>query len=193
MTMDYLDYLADYDYDALPPAVRAAIDRTTYDERRELALLMKAPDEALPDRLQTAFLASTTAVHKGDGTQDAKKVDGSKVRWLRWLAAAGWLFFIISGAALLLQEPEALLVEKTIIAPAAEPEKIVVTDTVYQVVNQVRYRTKYDTVYQEIITPAELVYVRDTVYLPPVKPILVKGSSNLSGKERVLDFLFSTE
>lgn len=184
MTMDYLDYLADYDYDALPPAVRTTIDRATYEERRELTLLMQAPEEALPEHLQAAFLART---------QDAKPVQKRKVRWLPWLAAAGWLFFIITGAVLMLQEPETLFVEKTIIAPAAEPEIITVVDTVYQTVNQVRYRTKYDTVYQEIITPAQLVYVRDTVYLPPAKPILVKGSSNLSGKERVLDFLFSTE
>lgn len=88
---------------------------------------------------------------------------------------------------------ETLLVEKTIIAPAAEPEKIFVTDTISQTVNQVRYRTKYDTVYQEVSTPPQLVYVRDTVCLPLVKPILVKGSRNLRGKERVLDFLFSTE
>lgn len=191
--MDYLDYLADHEYDALPPAVRATIDRTAYNERRELALLMKAPEEVLPSRLQAAFLASTPAVYEGDGAQDVKRVDQRNVRWLPWLAAAGWLFFIISGATLLLREPETLLVEKTILAPAPAPEKIVVTDTIYQTVNQIKYRTKYDTVYREVIPPAKLVYVRDTVYLPPAKPILVKGSRNLSGKERVLDFLFSTE
>jgi len=111
--------------------------------------MLRQPEDALPPRLQAAFLAST--------------------------------------------EPETLLVEKTIFAPAPAPEKIFVTDTIYQTVNQVHYRTKYDTVYQSVPGPNQLVYVRDTVFLPPVKSVLVKGSSNLSGKERVLDFLFSTE
>ncbi len=192
MTMDYLDYLADYDYGALPPAVRATIDRATYTELRELTLLMQEPEEALPASLQTAFLASTTT-HLGDAAQDARQVKGRKFGWLPWLAAAGWLLFFVVSSVLLLREPETLLVEKTIIAPAAAPEKIVVTDTVYQTIKQVRYRTRYDTVYHEVPASPKLVYVRDTVYLPPVKPVLVKGSRNLSGKERVLDFLFSTD
>jgi hypothetical protein len=182
--MDYLDYLTDYDYDALPPAVRSTIDRATYEERREIALLMQEPDGGLPASLQAAFLART---------QDAEPVQKSKVRWLPWLAAAGWLLFLGVSSVLLFQEPETLLVEKTIVAPAAEPVRITVTDTIYETVTQVRYRTRYDTVYQEIASPAQLVYVRDTLYLPLTKPVLVKGSSNLSGKERVLDFLFSTE
>jgi hypothetical protein len=39
----------------------------------------------------------------------------------------------------------------------------------------------------------QLVDLRDTPYLPPAKPVSVKVSSNLVGKDRVLDFLCSTE
>lgn len=185
--MDYLDYLQDYDYDALPDGIKAKIDRDTYDERRRLILEMREPAEALPATLQTAFLART---------QDAKPVVKSKVRWLPWLAAAGWLLFLGTSSVLLLRQPETRVVEKTVFTPAAAPKTVYLTDTLYQTVT--RYQTRYqtrtvrDTIYQEV--PIEqLVFVYDTVYRPVPAVILAKGSSSLRGKERVLDFLFSTE
>ncbi|MFK8161095.1 MAG: hypothetical protein AB8H12_01420, partial [Lewinella sp.] len=117
------------------------------------------------------------------------------VRWLPWLAAAGWLLFLGVSSVFLLKAPETRLVEKTIIAPAPPPEIIHTTDTLYQTVTAYKYRTRivHDTVYQEV--PVEqLIFVQDTLYLPRQNPaLLVKGSSSLRGKERVLDFLIGTE
>lgn len=189
--MDYLDYLADYTYDELPQAVRSTISREDYTERRQMVLAVQEPDEmALPP-----VLAAALAAHSGAQTQGAETVKKSNVRWLPWLAAAGWLLFLGVSGLLLLREPETLLVEKTIMAPAPAPQIIYSTDTLYQTVTRYRDRveTVYDTVYEQV--PYEqLVYVRDTVFLRAApKEILVKGSSNLSGKERVLSFLFATE
>lgn len=181
--MDYIDYLQDYEYDALPIGVKAGIDRTTYNERRRMTRALREPAEELPSVLQAAFQART---------QDAKPVEKSKVRWLPWLAAAGWLLLLGISSVLLLRQPETRVVEKTVFAPAAPPQIIRVTDTLYQTVIRYRTRTVYDTVYQPV--PFEqLVILYDTVYLAEPPVILAKGSSSLSGKERVLDFLFSTE
>jgi len=80
ISMDYLDYLMDHDYDDLPPAVRATVDRATYDERRELGQMLRQPEDALPPRLQAAFLASTATIKQGDGARDAMKVERSNAR-----------------------------------------------------------------------------------------------------------------
>lgn len=181
--MDYLDYLQDHDYDALPEGVKASIDRATYNERRSMAQELRETSEELPVALQVAFLART---------QDTKPVGKSNARWLPWLAAAGWLLFLGVSSVLLLRQPETLIVEKTVIAPAVPAQIIHVTDTLYKTKTKYRTRTVRDTVYQPV--PFEqLVILHDTIYLevPPV--ILAKGSSSLSGKERILDFLFSTE
>jgi len=220
--MDYLDYLADYTYDELPAAVRSTISREDYTERRRMVLAVQEPDEvALPPVLAAAF-----AAHSGAQTQVQKPQPGaprqspkgkgkkSNVRWLPWLAAAGWLLFLGVSGMLLLREPGTLLVETSPsgtaplarmgdIAPApaaptelAEvPDTLYATDTLYQTV--IRYLDRvemvYDTVFERV--PYEqLVYVRDTVYLhPPNQNILVSGSSNLNGKQKVLQFLFATE
>jgi hypothetical protein len=193
--MDYLEYLADFPYDDLPEAIRATISREDYTERRQMVLAMHEPEEtALPPALGTAFLAATQADH-----QARPQVQGegrrSKVRWLPWLAAAGWLLFLGVSSILLLREPTVRLVEKTIIAPAPAPEIIHTTDTLYQTVTAYKYRTKivHDTVYQDV--PFEqLVFVRDTLYLPQKnQALLAKGSSNLAGKERMLVFLTGAE
>ncbi len=183
--MDYLDYLQDYEYDALPDGVKIDIDRATYNERRRMVITLREPTGELPAALQTAFQART---------QDAKAVGKSKVRWLPWLAAAGWLLFLSVSSVLLLRQPEIRIVEKTVFAPAPPPQIVHVTDTLYQTKTKYRYRTQtvHDTIYQSV--PFEqLVILHDTVYLTEPPAILARGSSSLSGKERVLDFLFSTE
>jgi hypothetical protein len=181
--MDYLDYLQDHEYDELPDRIKAEIDREAYNERRQLTQLLEEPAAELPQGLQSAFLART---------RDAKPVEKSRLRWLPWLAAAGWLLFLGVSSVLLLRQPETRVVEKTVFAPAAPPQIVRVTDTLYQTVIRYRASTVYDTVYQPV--PFEqLVVLRDTVYLAEPPVILAKGSSSLSGKERVLDFLFSTE
>jgi hypothetical protein len=189
--MDYLEYLADYTYDDLPQAVRQTISREDYAERRQLVLAMKEPEEtALPPALAAAFLAATQTDNQAR-PQVPRETKRSKVRWLPWLAAAGWLLFLGVSSILLLREPETRLVEKTILAPAPAPEIIHTTDTLYQTVTAYKYRTRiiHDTVYQDV--PFEqLVFVRDTLYLPPQNQAhLVKGSSSLRGKERMLVFL----
>ena len=202
--MDYLDYLADYIYDELPQAVRTTISREDYAARRQMVLAVQEPEETtLPPELAAAFVAHTSVRAR---PQEAMKVESSRVRWLPWLAAAGWLLFLGVSGLLLLQEPETLLVETPpsgdaaeqqvgAIAPAVAPKIIHTTDTLYQTITRYRDRveTVYDTVYEQV--PYEqLVYVRDTVFLRPIpKETLVKGSSSLSGKERVLSFLFATE
>ena len=193
--MDYLDYLVDYTYDDLPQAVRQTISRGDYTERQQLVLAMEDPKEAaLPPALAAAFLAATQADDQAR-PQVPGKVGRSKVRWLPWLAVAGWLLFLSVSGILLLREPETRLVERTIIAPAPAPEIIHTTDTLYQTVTTYKYRTRivHDTVYQEV--PFEqLVVVRDTLYLPRENQVLlVKGSSSLRGKERVLAFLTGAE
>mgnify|MGYP001804173850 CR=1 FL=1 len=183
--MDYLDYLQDYEYDALPDGVKASIHRATYNERRSMVRALREPAEELPVALQTAFLART---------QDTKAVRKSRAGWLPWLAAAGWLLFLGVSSALLLRQPETRVVEKTVFAPAAPPQTIYVTDTLYQTKTKYRYRTQTvrDTIYQPV--PFEqLVILYDTIYLAEPPAILARGSSSLSGKERVLNFLFSTE
>ena len=205
--MDYLDFLADFTYDDLPETIRATISRDDYNERRQMVLAMQEPEEtALPPALAAAFLAATSsadlarpqdaappvraagAVPKGEGNR-------SKVRWLPWLAAAGWLLFLGVSSILLLREPAIRLVEKTIVAPAPAPKIIHTTDTLYQTITAYKYRTRivHDTVYQEV--PFEqLVFVRDTLYLPRKnQALLAKGSSNLAGKERMLAFLTGAE
>jgi hypothetical protein len=193
--MDYLDYLTDYIYDDLPQVVRQTISREDYTERQQLVLAMEEPEEmALPPTLAAAFLAATQA---GDQARPQVQAEEkrSKVRWLPWLAAAGWLLFLGVSSVLLLREPELRLVEKTIIAPAPPPEIIHTTDTLYQTVTAYKYRTRivHDTVVQEV--PYEqLVFVRDTLYLPQNnQALLAKGSSNLAGKERMLVFLTGAE
>ena len=193
--MDYLDYLTDYTYDDLPQVVRQTISREDYTERRQLVLAMEEPEEmALPPALAAAFLAATQAVDQARPQVQAEE-KRSKVRWLPWLAAAGWLLFLGVSSILLLREPETRLVEKTIIAPAPPPEIIHTTDTLYQNVTAYKYRTRivHDTVYQEV--PYELlVFIRDTLYLPQNnQALLAKGSSNLAGKERMLVFLTGAE
>lgn len=181
--MDYLDYLQDYEYDDLPDEVKAGIDRASYNERRSMTQVLREPAGELPLVLRAAFQART---------QDAKPVGKSNVRWLPWLAAAGWLLFLGVSSVLLLRQPETLVVEKTVFAPAAPPQIVRVTDTLYQTITRYRTHTVYDTVYQPV--PYEqLVILYDTVYLADPPAILAKGSSSLSGKERVLNFLFSTE
>ncbi len=195
--MEYLDYLADYTYDELPPAVRSSISREAYAERRQMVLAVQEPEEtALPPALGAAFVALGQG-QRGAHTQVQGETTGSKVRWLPWLAAAGWLLFLGVSGLLLLREPETLLVEKTILAPAAAPEIIYSTDTLYQTV--IRYRDRVetvivrDTVYQEFAID-RLVYQTDTLYLPASDSVLpVSGSSNLAGKKKVLSFLFATE
>jgi len=193
--MDYLDYLADFPYDDLPEAIRATISREDYAERRQLVLAMQEQEEtALPPALAAAFAAATQPTNLA-GPQVQKEGERSKVRWLPWVAAAGWLLFFSLSGIFLLREPETQLVEKTIIAPAPPPEIIHTTDTIYQTVTAYKYRTKivHDTVYQEV--PFEqLVFVRDTLYLPQENQVqLVKGSSSLRGKERMLTFLIGAE
>lgn len=195
--MEYLDYLADYTYDELPQSVRSSISREAYAERRQMVLAVQEPEEtALPPALAAAFTAHT---------QVQGQAAGSNVRWLPWLAAAGWLLFLGASGLLLLREPETLLVEKNTTAPAAAapaelaevPEIIYSTDTLYQTV--IRYRDRietvivHDTVYQELAVD-RLVYLTDTLYLPAADPALpVSGSSSLAGKKKVLSFLFATE
>jgi len=183
--LEYLDYLGSHDYDELPPAVQATVDRASYEARRGLARSLEEPPEELPDRLQAAFAARTRTVRPAPVP--------TKMRLLPWLAAAGWLLFLGTAGTLLMQEPETEVVEKRVMAPAPPPQIITRTDTLYltNIVERVRYRTVTDTVYREL--PARLIYVRDTVYRAPEDDILVRGSSSLRGKERVLDFLISTD
>lgn len=185
--MEYLNYLADHNYDELPERVKQSISREAYTERRKMVQAVREPEEAaLPPVLAAAFAART---------QDAGKVEKSKVRWLPWLAAAGWLLFLAVSGVLLLREPETLLVEKTILAPAAPPQIIYTTDTLYQTVTQYRDRiqTVHDTIY-EPVPYEQIVYVQDTIYLPETpRPIMVQGSRSISGKKKVLNFLFATE
>ena len=189
--MDYLDYLADYTYADLPEAVQRTISWEDYTERRQLVLAMEEPEEtALPSALALAFLAATQADDQAR-PQVPGKVRRSKVRWLPWLAAAGWLLFLGVSSILLLREPETRLVEKTIIAPAPAPKIVHTTDTLYQTVTAYKYRTQivHDTVFQDV-PYQQMVFVRDTLYLPQDDQAqLVKGSSSLRGKERVLAFL----
>jgi hypothetical protein len=193
--MDYLNYIANCTYDDLPEAVRQTISREDYSERRKLVLAMDEPEEtALPPALAAAFLAATQTDDQA-GPQVQKEVGRSNVRWLPWLAAAGWLLFFSVASILLLREPETRLVEKTIIAPAPAPEIIHTIDTLYQTVTAYKYRTRvvHDTVFQEV-PYQQLVFVRDTLYLSQDSQVqLVKGSSSLQGKERVLSFLTGTE
>ncbi|WP_020570348.1 hypothetical protein [Neolewinella persica] len=193
--MDYLDYLADFPYDDLPEAIRTTVSREDYSERRQMVLAMREPEEtALPPALAAAFMAATPTSDLAR-TQVQKEGRRRKVRWLPWLAAAGWLLFLGVSSLLLLQEPAIQLVEKTIIAPAPAPKIIHTTDTLYQTVTAYKYRTKtvHDTLYEKM--PFEqLVYVRDTIYLPrESQALLAKGSSNLLGKERMLSFLIGAE
>ncbi len=193
--MEYLEYLADYTYDELPEAIRSGIRREDYEERRQLVQLLDMPRETtLPPALAAAFVAATAANDQAR-TQAAGKGKRSKVRWLPWLAAAGWLLFLGVSSVLLLREPETRMVVKTIFAPAPAPEIIHTTDTLYQTVTAYKYQTRVvrDTVYQEV--PLErLVHVRDTLYLPQERRAqLVNGSSSLRGKEGMLSFLYGTE
>lgn len=193
--MDYLDYLTDLPYDDLPEAVQQSISREEYTERRQMVLALAAPEETtLPPALAAAFLVATQADDQARPPVQ-RKVDRSSVRWLPWLAAAGWLLFLGVSTILLLREQETRLVEKTIIAPAPPPEVIRTTDTLYQTVTAYKYRTRivHDTVYRDV--PFEqLVLVRDTLYLPQENPaVVVRGSQNLAGKERMLVFLMGAE
>jgi|GEM_PF-2174217 len=183
--MDYLDYLQEYEYDELPDHVKVSVERTAYNERRSMVRSITEPAEALPDVLRAAFSART---------QDAEPVLKSRARWLPWLAAAGWLLFIGASFVLMLRQPVTKIVEKTVTAPAAPPEIVYRTDTVYRPITKYRYRTLtvHDTVHQPV-PYQQLVLLHDTIYLAPPSVVLARGSSSLRGKERVLDFLFSTE
>ncbi|MEM9931057.1 MAG: hypothetical protein AAF840_14640 [Bacteroidota bacterium] len=213
--MDYLDYLADHTYEALPAEIRATISQEDYDARRQLVLALAEPPATELPPVLAAALAETTMVNKEarprllsgvevQGAESPTRATGavpqgegknSKVRWLPWLAAAGWLLFLAVSSVLLLREPETRLVKETIFAPAPAPKIVYTTDTLYQTRTAYKYRTEvvHDTVYQQV--PVEkLVLVRDTVYLPAAnRTQLVRGSSSLSGKERMIGFFYGTE
>lgn len=188
MIMRYLDYIEDYSYDELPPEAQAEISREAYAEHRALVLAMTTVgrEPMLPPRLQTAF-------RQASGSSATGKTIG--IRW-SWLAAAGWLLFLLTAAQLLRPEPEPQIVYQEVVGPSPEPviierERV---DTFLVTKEVVRY--VIDTLFlaAETLAP-RIVTVVDTVYLPAEneQADLINVSRSLRGKESVLELLVGTD
>ena len=192
--MTYLDYLPHTPYTGLPAAVRQDIDAATYAELRTVALAVRGERDELPkglsDSFQKAVLARTRV------QSEVVKEPAKRTLW-PWLAAAGWLLFLLAAIWPLVERPaENLAIIPPPLAPASAPKIIRQTDTVY--VDRISYRTRTKTVRDTVeITreaPERLVLVRDTIYLPfgqpPVEPTPARS---LLGKENLLDLLYATD
>lgn len=183
--MDYLDYLPHTNYDELPPKVQATIDREAYRHRQQLAKALGPPaPDALPQQLVAAFQARKH--------NNPPPISFEPRRRFIWLAAAGWLLFVLTGALLFQVRGEEKIVYQLVSAP-------VVRDTVVETVIEKVIVTRYDTViqYREAApNPAQYVYLRDTVYLPSNSQF-VADSINVSQPAarnlRYLDLLIETE
>ena len=186
MIMIYLDYIEDYSYDELPVEAQAEISREDYTEYRTMVLTMSTGgrEPSLPPKLKTAFKQATDSSPSPIG-----------IRW-SWIAAAGWLLFLLNTAQLLRPAPEPQIVYQEVVGPSPEPviietERI---DTFYATKEIVRY--VIDTLYlaAEAVTP-QIVTVIDTLYLPtpPVQAELINVSRSLRGKESVLELLVGTD
>ncbi|MEO0731292.1 MAG: hypothetical protein AAFZ52_00540 [Bacteroidota bacterium] len=182
--MDYLAYLADRTYDELPADVQTTISRAEYTERRRLVLSLREERSDLPPVLATAFRART----RGVGS-----VNRSRVRYLPWLAAAGWLLFLFAAGGLLLLTPSEKVVYRVLAAEAPPAEIVHVRDTVVQTEYRTRVRAQmvHDTLY--LPSPPQLVFRSDTVYVPMplafTNPDSLRGSRSLADREDVLLFL----
>lgn len=200
--MDYLDYLPDYSYDELPATIRGAIDRASYEERRQLILGLPKMDrsDVLSPALQTAFQAQRgdSVLREISGNNQQLKQGTNKRRPAVWLAAAGWLLFFVTGTLLFLRPPSEKTIYRLISAEVPAPAVVYLRDTVIQTVHRTRVRAQIDTLYLPAPLPEErLVYVQDTIFVPmplgaPGQGVL-NESRSLEGRESVLELLFATE
>lgn len=191
--MKYLDYLTTHEWAALPPALKATIDREEYAERRAIALGLKPEEkQALPPALAAAFLAATADKEAGPQGAVIGKRRSDRRPWL--LAAAGWVLFAVAAATLLLRSPAENVVYRVLATEVPEPRVVIERDTLIEesVRTLVRYQTVRDTVYVE--QPVYLA-VQDTVYLPaPSTPApVISGSRSLAGRQAITRLLFTTE
>lgn len=193
--MDYLEYLKDYTYDELPAEVRATIERASYEERRRLVIGLPKTERSatLPLALQAAFQARQGAERELQlGQAPAKR------KRVAWLAAAGWLLFLLAGTLLFLRPSTEKTIYRLVSAEVPAPEIIYQRDTLIKTVHRTRVRAQTDTLYLPAPPPEErLVYVQDTVFVP--MPLgnssqeILNESRSLEGRERVLELLFATE
>lgn len=184
--MDYLDYIMDYYYKELPEEIQASISRETYTEKRKIVLAIQESEESiLPQKLATAFAEQQALVSQ-------KKQN--KHNWLPYVAAAGWLLFLLVSSLLWLRKPSPLIVEKMIFAPAPAPKIVYQKDTLLQTIT--KYQERIVIIRDTLTLPPtpQIVYVKDTVFLAkqPTE-ILQKGSQNIEGKEKLMLFLHTTE
>lgn len=203
--MDYLDYLPNTDYDQLPPEVQVSIDRATYQNRQRLADALASPSAAgkLPHELASAFEKRFAAKQTPrklviEGMLGQGRVGRHSAFPLRWLAAAGWLLFLVTGLLLY----QANINEKTVYQLVSAPvlPAVVLHDTIFKTVTEQVYVVRYDTLIQfreSFASTPQYVYLRDTVYLPNSKAHLVVDSVNVSQpaakNRRFLELLVETE
>lgn len=181
----YLDYIADHSYDELPAEVQAEISQDAYRNHRRLILAMSSnTTTALPPRLQEAFLKATQAA------APRRRL----FQYWPWVAAAGWLLFLLSGLQLLRPPAEPQIVYREVVSPVPEPVIVEQTDTVYLTEEIVRYVIDTLVLAAETIAP-QVVKVIDTVYLPaPTQQAeLITVSRNWIGKESMLEFLVGAD
>lgn len=117
---------------------------------------------------------------------------------LRWLAAAGWLLFLLAGAWYIFRTPAPpAIVYRDV--PVRIIDTIVQrrTDTLRSERVVYRNRVVRDTVWRKVPAPVTLVYLYDTIYLPAdttqISPRLVSGSSTLAGRGELLELLYAAE
>lgn len=196
--MNYLDYLPDTSYDDLPKKVQQQISQLEYQELQRVSRsVMIPPSNGLPSKIAKAYQQKiqSTAVVEAATIAAATKTKNNRNRRLYWVAAAGWLLLAAVTTVLLLRQPKTEIVYELVSAPIPKP--IMMRDTIHKIITkyQTRYIDNRDTVYIVQSLPAELVYLRDTIYLPnPViaEPQLVK--SKAAAKERrLLDLLVETD
>lgn len=183
----YLDYIEDHSYDELPAEVQAEISREAYQEQQKLVLdLSTNATTGLPPRLQQAFQKATSVAFPGR----------RMFQYWPWVAAAGWLLFLLTAAQLFRPGPEPQIVYREVEGPSPEPVIIerASVDTFYATKEIVRYVIDTLVLAAETIAP-QVVTVIDTVYLPaPTQQAeLITVSRNWSGKESMLEFLVGAD
>lgn len=197
--MDYLDYLPHTPYAELPAAVQEQISAVDYQAMQRLAITAEqAADLGLPTNLQSAYQRQILDP-RFKGIVASVTAEPNPVKQPRssawWVAAAGWLLLVVAASALLLREPNTKIVYQEVAGPSPEP--IVLIDTITETVTdyQTKVVTQVDTVFIPQVIPPELVYVRDTIYVPTkVSPPVQLVKSKAAAKERrLLDLLVETD
>lgn len=199
--MDYLDFLPDTPYAALPTQVKASITEADYEARRQIAIGLDGIEHdhvaALPGSLLAAYRNQKTSVDYPVAKKPLaaiRKLSVAQAGWGYRLAVAASLFFAATTLTLLLWQTKEKIIYQLVSAPVPAP--VLLADTIYvdKEVERVVYRDRVDTVDRYLPSQAHYVYVTDTVYLPESDSFPLPNRSKTAAEDaRLLELLVPTE